>query len=369
MKFSDLGVSVDACNVLKKSGIVEPTRFQKETYKIVYSGKSALLCGPTGSGKSIGFLLPQLEKIKSKSNRPQMLILVPRRELAMQVASVAKELAEIKGLGVLSVFGGVDVFTQLRKLNNGVDIVVATPGRLLDLIRRDGIVLSGIRHFVIDEVDEMLLMGFMPDVIKVKKYTPKKLQCIGVSATVDEKVKKAFYSVCREYEFIDCSSRISSNKVINQEVVYTTDRKKKDMFFKVLDEDRPFMAIVFCRTKKRADDLFNDMEDAGYNCRCIHSDIPQPKRKKIIKEFSSGDIQFLIATDVASRGLDIDGVDYVYNYDCPESSEDYIHRIGRCGRTKDDGHAVTFVVDRHKIWFDNIKNQIKGIKIRNISDF
>lgn len=363
-KFDSFGLDKSLVEVLNSRGIVNPTSVQEQVIPKIIEGEDMLITWPTGSGKTLSFLLPIIKNI-SDTKQAKALILSPTRELAIQIADEGKILAEAAGLRLLCIYGGVDVEKELRKFKKDFDILVATPGRLLDHMRRESLDLSKVGTLVVDEVDQMLLMGFNKDVDDVTDKLPKNFQFLGFSATSSPQVKKIAYRYSQKLILVE-TKESTSNRYIKQEIVMCTDRQKKPLLFEILEKDRPYMGIIFCRTKRRVDELYEDMQKLNYNVRCIHSDIPQPKRQRIMKEFRSGDIQYLIATDVASRGLDISGVDCIYNYDVPESSEDYIHRIGRSGRVSDDGYALTFVVPRHEIFLDKILEKVREIPVRNM---
>ncbi|MGL5440024.1 MAG: DEAD/DEAH box helicase [Filifactoraceae bacterium] len=364
-EFRDFGLDERLIALLEGKGIVKPTKVQSKVIPKCCKGDSMLVTWPTGSGKTLSFLLPIINKIKDKTSK-KALILSPTRELALQIAMEGGYLAEALGLRLLCVYGGVDVQKEVRRLKNDFDILVATPGRLLDHMRGERLDLSKVDTLVIDEVDQMLLMGFSTDVDMVVSNLPKDFQFLGFSATSDTSVRKVAYRYRKDISLVEDCNNASSNRYIKQEVISCSDREKKLLLFKILQEDSPYMGIIFCRTKRRVDELYESLILEGYNVRAIHSDIPQPKRQRIMKEFRSGDVQYLVATDVVSRGLDISGVDSIYNYDVPESGEDYIHRIGRSGRVKDDGYALTFVVPRHQPLMDRIVEKIGEIPCRKL---
>ncbi|QAA33068.1 DEAD/DEAH box helicase [Clostridium manihotivorum] len=368
MNFKELGISEELTKVLKKSGITVPTKIQKESIEFVRSGRDVIAEAQTGTGKTLAFLLPIFENIWPKTDNIQALILTPTRELAIQITEQATKLAEAKNINILSAYGGKDIDGQLRKLKGNIHLIIATPGRLLDHIRRKAVDLSKLKTLVLDEADQMLLMGFKNDVEAIIKETSKKSQILCFSATMDAQVKKLAYRYMKEPITITIKK---SNEVtldnIKQEVVETTDRNKKDALCKVLDEDNPFMAIIFCRTKRRADELEEALHKRGYNCEKLHGDLIQSKREKVMKSFRKAEIQYLIATDLAARGLDVTGVDRVYNYDIPENAEAYIHRIGRTGRAGAEGYTCLFIDPKNRRDFEEIEKEIKyKIPKRNI---
>lgn len=358
MNFKNLGISSELINVLKDSGINTPTPIQEQSIPIIKEGKDIIAEAATGTGKTFAFLLPIFENISLNSNEVQVLILTPTRELAIQITNEANNLKIAKNINILSAYGGKDISSQIKKLNNNINLVVATPGRLLDHLKRETINLSKIKMFVLDEADQMLFMGFKNEVELIMKYMPKNRQMICFSATMDPAVKKLSYRYMNNPAVVSIKEEEVTLDSIKQEVIETTDRNKREDLCKVLNDDNPFMAIIFCRTKRRVDELEAFLHLKKYNCVKLHSDIPQNKRERIMKSFRNADIQYLIATDVAARGLDISGVTHIYNYDIPENVESYIHRIGRTGRAGESGYTCMFVDPKNKKSLEEIEEFI-----------
>lgn len=359
MNFKELGISDKFTSVLNKSGIVSPTPIQQEAIPIIINGSDIIAEAQTGTGKTLSFLLPIFQNINPSLDVTQALILTPTRELAIQISDEANKLSLNSDINILAAYGGKDIGSQLKKLKKSIHIIIATPGRLIDHIQRKSIDLSNLKIFVLDEADQMLLMGFKNEVESIMKYTPKKHQTLCFSATIDSSVKKLAYRYMNSPQAISIKKESITLSNINQEVVETTDRWKQASLFKVLDEDNPFMAIIFCRTKRRADVLEMAMSQRKYNCQKIHSDVPQNKRERIMKSFRKADIQYLIATDVAARGIDITGVTHIYNYDISETPEGYIHRIGRTGRANENGYTCCFVDPKNNILLKEIEDKIQ----------
>lgn len=367
MNFKNLGISHDIDNVLKKSGIQNPTPIQQDSIIHILNNKDVIAEAQTGTGKTLAFLLPIFENISLNSQGIQALIISPTRELAIQITEEANKLSTAKDIGVLSMYGGKDIGSQMKKLKGNIRLIIATPGRLLDHLKRKTVKLNTLKTIVLDEADQMLLMGFRNEIDLIMKETPKKKQTLCFSATMDSAVKKLAYRYMNDPIIVSVKKEEITLANINQEVVETIDREKREALCKVLDEDNPFMAIIFCRTKRRADELEVVMHRRGYNCKVIHSDIQQSKRERIMKSFRNADIQYLIATDVASRGLDIGGVDHIYNYDIPENVETYIHRIGRTGRAGEKGYTCLFVDPKYSRMLSEIEKSIKlNIPRRNL---
>ncbi|GAA0069062.1 DEAD/DEAH box helicase [Clostridium sardiniense] len=368
MNFKNLGIKSDILNVLEKYGIHTPTDIQREAIPFIKEGRDVIAEAQTGTGKTLAFLLPIFENISLDSKGIQALIVSPTRELAIQITEEAIKLKEGKDINILSAYGGKDIGSQLKKLKGNIQLVIATPGRLLDHLKRGTIDLKNLKTLVLDEADQMLFMGFKNEVEAIMKETPKKRQTLCFSATMDSKVKKLSYRYMIDPVVVSVKKEEITLKNIKQEVVETTDRRKQDALCTVLDKDNPFMAIIFCRTKRRVDNLEMDLHKRGYNCKKIHSDIPQPKRERIMKSFRNADIQYLIATDVAARGLDISGVDNIYNYDIPENVESYIHRIGRTGRAGECGYTCLFVDPKDSRMLEEIEETIEFKIPRRILD-
>jgi len=359
MNFNNLGISNEIIKVLQNSGITNPTEIQKESISFIKEGRDVIAEAQTGTGKTLAFLLPIFENISPGNNTIQTLIVTPTRELAIQITEEAMKLKEAKDINILAAYGGKDIGSQMKKLQGNIHLIIATPGRLLDHIQRKTVNLSKLKTLVLDEADQMLLMGFKNEIEAIVTAIPKKRQTLCFSATMDSQVKKLAYRYMRDPLLISVKKESVALKNINQAVVETTDRKKLDALCKVLDEDNPFMAIIFCRTKRRVDNLEMALHKRGYNCQKIHSDILQSKRERIMKTFRNADIQYLIATDVAARGLDVSGVSHIYNYDIPEDAATYIHRIGRTGRAGEAGYTCLFIDPKDNSPLEEIENKIK----------
>ena len=359
MNFKTLGVSDDLIQVLKKSGITSPTPIQEQCYPLIKNYKDVIAQAQTGTGKTLAFLLPLFENISPDIEATQALIITPTRELALQITEEANKLAEIRNINVLAAYGGRNIGSQLNKLKKSIHLIIATPGRLIDHLERQTITLDKVKSVVIDEADQMLLMGFRNEVDQILRATPRNRQTLCFSATMAPNVKKLAYHYTYSPTMVTIEPKKVTIDTIRQEVIETTDRWKADTLCQVLEEDNPFLAIIFARTKRRADELFAKMKKRGFNVQVIHSDIAQNKRERILKSFRDADLQYLIATDVASRGLDISGVTHIYNYDVPETPEIYIHRIGRTGRAGEDGYTCMFVAPKDNLEFNMIERKLR----------
>lgn len=360
--FKELGISEDLTKLLKRNGIVTPTPVQQQSIGYISSGRDLMAQAQTGTGKTLAFLLPLFEDIDTTKDQVQVLIMTPTRELAIQITNEAEKLREYKDVKILAAYGGKDIGAQLKKLKKSVHMVIATPGRLIDHILRKTVDLGSVKTFVLDEADQMLLMGFRNEIEDILTKIPKSRQILCFSATLDSHVKRMAYRYMDNPITVTVNAKEITLKSIRQNVVESTDRNKSGDLCRVLDEDNPFMAIIFCRTKRRADDLEVVLHKRGYDCQKLHSDVVQAKRERIMKSFRNADIQYLIATDVAARGLDISGITHIYNYDIPETVESYIHRIGRTGRAGESGYTCMFVDPKNIRDLEQIENTI-GFKI------
>jgi len=357
--FRELGISEDLTKLLKKNGIVTPTPVQEQSIGYISSRRDLMAQAQTGTGKTLAFLLPLFEDIDTTKDQVQVLIMTPTRELAIQITNEAEKLREYKDVKILAAYGGKDIGAQLKKLKKSVHMVIATPGRLIDHILRKTVDLGSVKTFVLDEADQMLLMGFRNEIEDILTKLPKNRQMLCFSATLDSHVKRMAYRYMDNPITVTVNAKEITLKSIRQNVVESTDRNKSGDLCRVLDEDNPFMAIIFCRTKRRADELEVVLHKRGYDCQKLHSDVVQAKRERIMKSFRNGDFQYLIATDVASRGLDIGGVSHIYNYDIPESAESYIHRIGRTGRAGEEGYTCLFTDPKDLKQLKAIEESIK----------
>ena len=337
--FEEFGLKESLLHRLKKKGIKTPTKIQNDAMGPIAQGKDLIGEAQTGTGKTLAFLLPLMNgSIKGSGIS---LILVPTRELALQITEEA-ESVNIHSLNILTIHGGRGYEEQLKKVQGKVDIIVATPGRLLDFIDKDLVKMDNIKTVVFDEADQMLMLGFRKELDELIKRLPRKRQTLCFSATMDPAVKKLAYAVTKNPIVVQVQEKDHS-KNLKKMVVETTKRGKLDALCTILNETQPFMAIIFARTKLRVDNLEERMSDRGYNTQKIHGDVSQVKREKIIKSFKSAEIRYLIATDVAARGLDITGVTHIFNYDVPDDEKEYIHRIGRTARAGEKGETYLFV--------------------------
>ncbi|WP_289138164.1 DEAD/DEAH box helicase [uncultured Brevibacillus sp.] len=359
--FFRLGINQELVYTLQENGITEPTLIQEKSIPVILAGKDVISQAQTGTGKTLAFVLPILEQADPQATYVQALILTPTRELALQITAEVKKLtARLDDIHVLAVYGGQDVDRQMRKLAGKKQIVIATPGRLLDHLRRGTIELSSVSTFVLDEADQMLHMGFLPEVEEIIATTSPDRQTLLFSATMPAQVRSLAKRFLKQPEDIHVQGKRITLDDIKQIVVETTDRQKQATLRGLLDEARPFLAVIFCRTKRRASTLNAALQGYGYVSDELHGDLSQAKREDVMKRFREARIQYLVATDVAARGLDVEGITHVFNYDIPEDVDSYIHRIGRTGRAGEQGIAYTLVAAKDRNLLEMIE---KGIKL------
>ncbi|WP_278043140.1 DEAD/DEAH box helicase [Paenibacillus elgii] len=358
--FALLGIGSDLAEAMQKHGYNEPTPIQSEAIPVALAGHDIIAQAQTGTGKTLAFALPILENINPANPNVQALIVTPTRELAIQITEEIKRWAPLKGLRVLSAYGGQDVERQIRKLEGNIHIIVATPGRLLDHLRRETVQLHKLSVLVLDEADQMLHMGFLPEVVEIISVTPSRRQTLLFSATMPPRIRQLAKEYMRQPVEIEVKSKRVTLDEIEQVVIQTTDRGKLETLCKLIDEENPYLAMIFCRTKLRASKLMNELAERGYSCDELHGDLTQAKREQVMKRFREAKIQLLVATDIAARGLDVEGITHVFNYDIPHDAESYIHRIGRTGRAGQTGKAFTFAAQRDAMYLEQIERGIKA---------
>nr|WP_236335010.1 DEAD/DEAH box helicase [Paenibacillus auburnensis] len=346
-------------DLLKGQGIVKPTPVQEESIPPLVQGLDVIARAKTGTGKTLAFLLPIMDKIRVEAAYPQALILAPTRELALQITEEARKLARHTGVKILAVYGGQDVEKQLRKLEGGRHLIIGTPGRVLDHMRRETLDLNGVKMLVLDEADQMLHMGFLEDVETIITAVPYRRQTMLFSATMPDPIKRLAANYMKEpLDIIIKSGSPIPLDNIRQQVVECSDRNKEEALQALIERDRPYLAIIFCRTKRRVSKLNEALQAAGYDCDELHGDLSQGKREAVMKRFRDAKLQLLVATDVAARGLDVEGITHVFNYDLPLDADSYIHRIGRTGRAGGKGLAITLASPREYNLLDLIEHGI-----------
>lgn len=366
MKFSDLGLSEGIVKTLTDIGYEEPTPIQEQTIKLTLAGKDVIGQAQTGTGKTAAFGLPTIEKIDAQNPNVQALVIAPTRELAVQGQEELFRFAKSKALKVRTVFGGASIEKQIKALKSGAHIVVGTPGRLCDLIKRKVLKIDHIQTLILDEADEMLNMGFLEDIEFILSNTPTDRQTLLFSATMPEPIKKIGVKFMHDPTHIKIASKEMTADNIDQYYIKAKEFEKFDLLTRLLDVERPELAIVFGRTKRRVDELIRGLKLRGYRAEGMHGDLDQNKRLAVLRDFKAGHIDVLVATDVAARGLDVSGVTHVYNYDITQDQESYVHRIGRTGRAGKSGRSTTFVSYNEMGYLRAIekltKKPMKGIK-------
>jgi ATP-dependent RNA helicase DeaD len=362
--FLSIGISETSVNKLNQSGVAIPTPIQEKAIPTILDGKDVIAQAQTGTGKTLAFILPILEKINPHAKQIQALIVTPTRELALQITNeVEKLITDMTDVDVLAVYGGQDVDKQLKKLKKNLQIVVGTPGRLLDHIRRGTIQLSEIAFLVLDEADQMLHIGFLNEVEDIIRETPKSRQTMLFSATMPEEIRKLARKHMQDPQYIQVEKTQGPAINVKQLAIHTFDRAKQATIIELVETHRPFLAVIFCRTKRRVSKLYEVLRSKGFSCDELHGDLSQAKRERVMKRFRDAEVQLLIATDVAARGLDVEGVTHVFNYDIPEDAESYVHRIGRTGRAGTKGIAITLYTSDNRPTLDMIEKEL-NIKIQ-----
>lgn len=343
--FDELGLSEAMLETLDSIGYATPSPVQAGVIPVALSGRDVLGQARTGTGKTAAFAIPILETYeeRGKGAPPQAIVLVPTRELAVQVAGEFQRLAGKTKIRCVAVYGGKPIKAQIGKLERGADVVIGTPGRVLDHIGRRTIDLRSLRVVVLDEADRMLDIGFRPDIEKILRQCPSKRQTMLLSATVAPPVKRLAERYMHEPVMLDFSPKSKSVDTIEQHFFTVDADRKFDLLNRLLEREKPAQTIVFCRTKRGCDKIFERLSRKRKGIGCIHGDLPQGARDKVMKEFRAEEITLLVATDVVGRGIDVSSISHIVNYDIPQSSDDYVHRVGRTGRMGRDGVAYTFV--------------------------
>ena len=366
MKFTELNLSENILAAVEKAGFVEPSPIQELTIPLALEGKDVIGQAQTGTGKTAAFGLPTLNKIDTNRNVVQTLVIAPTRELAVQGQEELFRFGREKGVKVRSVYGGSSIEKQIKALRSGAHIVVGTPGRLLDLIKRKALKLDHVETLILDEADEMLNMGFLEDIEAIINRVPETRQTLLFSATMPEAIKRIGVKFMQNPEHVKVAAKELTTDLVDQYYIRVKEQDKFDTMTRLMDVDQPELSIVFGRTKRRVDELTRGLKLRGYRAEGIHGDLDQGKRLRVLRDFKNDNIDILVATDVAARGLDISGVTHVYNYDIPQDPESYVHRIGRTGRAGKHGQSITFVAPNEMGYLSIIekltKKRMKGLK-------
>lgn len=347
--FSDLALSEPVMRAIQKVGYEQPSPIQAAAIPVLLAGGDILGMAQTGTGKTAAFALPLLSRIDIKQAEPQILVLAPTRELAIQVAEAFQKYAsEIPGFHVLPIYGGQDMTSQLRQLKRGAHVVVGTPGRVMDHLRRGSLNLNSLKSLVLDEADEMLRMGFIDDVEWILEHTPSERQTALFSATMPREIRKVCDNYLRDAKEIKIASTQSTGENIEQVYWMVSGTNKLDALTRILEVEPFDGMIIFVRTKTATVELAEKLEARGYSASALNGDMNQQLRERAIDRLKTGKLDIVIATDVAARGIDVERVSHVVNYDIPYDSEAYVHRIGRTGRAGRSGKAILFVAPREK---------------------
>jgi ATP-dependent RNA helicase DeaD len=344
--FAEFGLESDVLQAISDMGFEEATPIQAQAIPVALAGKDMIGQAQTGTGKTAAFGVPLISKIDAKEERIVALIMAPTRELAIQVAEEIEKLGRFKGIRSLAIYGGQDISRQIRSLKRKPQIIIGTPGRLLDHINRKTIRLDDVRTVILDEADEMLDMGFMDDIQSILKLVPEDRQTMLFSATMPSNIQRLAQQFLRNPEHISVMSKTVSAPMIQQFYVEIQERMKFDGLCRLLDMEPPELAIIFGRTKRRVAELSEALMKRGYAVDGLHGDLSQNQRDTVMRKFRDGSIDVLVATDVAARGLDVSGVTHVINFDLPQDPESYVHRIGRTGRAGKEGTSWSFVTAR-----------------------
>ncbi len=373
MVFEELGLISPILRVLKQINYKEPTEIQEKAIPLVLKRRDILGSAQTGTGKTAAFAIPIIQLIHQKESQPgakvklRALIVTPTRELAIQIDDNIRSYSKYTKIRHTVIFGGVKQGKQVSSLRNGVHILVATPGRLLDLISQGIISLDTIKLFVLDEADRMLDMGFINDIKKLLKLLPTKRQSLFFSATMPDNIVKLSNTILDRPIKIEVSPVSSAAETVQQYVYFTNRTDKSKLLLHILKDETMDQVLVFSRTKHGADRISRNLKKQGIQAQAIHGDKAQNQRQKALKQFKSGDLRVLVATDIAARGIDIDKLKHVINYDIPNVAETYVHRIGRSGRAGEEGVAISISEPEENAYVRDVEKLIKQ-KIRVIKD-
>jgi ATP-dependent RNA helicase RhlE len=371
MPFTKLGLSPAVLEGVKAMGYVDPTPIQLRAIPLIMAGRDVIGSAQTGTGKTAAFALPILSKMEQHQPQPRLLVLEPTRELAAQVETAIRDFARFTNLRVAVIFGGVGYGKQNDALRNGVDILVATPGRLLDHLQQGNCRLDRVQHLVLDEADRMLDMGFLPDVRRILDKCPRQRQTSLFSATIPPAIETLIQWAMQNPETVEIGARRTPAETVKHVIYPVSDTQKTDLLLALLDRVNYESVIIFCRTKHGADRVAQLLKRSNHAVAVLHSNRTQSEREQALRGFRDGRFEVLVATDIAARGLDISNVSHVINYDVPHHPEDYIHRIGRTGRAEASGDAFTLMVaeDANHVFAIErfISQKIQRVKLENFN--
>ena len=355
LSFDSMDLSAEILKAVRAMGFSEPSTVQAKTIPLMMEGQDINAIAPTGTGKTCAFGIPMLEYVQLKDSRVQEIVLAPTRELALQIGDELTRLAKyIDGVRIAVIYGGQSISRQITALKRHPQIVIATPGRLLDHMQRGNIRLDAVHTMVLDEADEMLNMGFVKDVTKIIESTPTDRQLVLFSATTNQDVLTIAWKYQHDPVEITVEATKKDRPQITQYVIAVDQDQKTDHLLYLLDADEYQRIMIFCNTTFMTDKLTSRLVKEGYDARCLHGDIPQSKRNVVMSDFKRGKFPILVSTDVAARGIDVDDVEAVINYDLPNENEYYLHRIGRTGRAHKHGVSFSLVTFRESVRMDEI---------------
>ena len=335
---------------------------------MVFKGNDVIAKAQTDTGKTLAFLLPILQRVHTDVHQEQVLIIAPTRELIKQIADEAKEIGAILNVDILPLIGGKTIEAQLQQLGRRPQVILGTPGRLLDHAKRGSLHLDCIRRVVLDEADQMLHMGFLPDIESLISQTDANRQLLLFSATIPDKIRNLAKAYMSKPVSVTAEGKHVTLESIDQRVYMMNPEEKTERLIKMIEEDNPFLAIVFCNKREGAVRLSYELTAAGLNIAEMHGDLTQGRRTQILRDFAKAKTQILVATDIAARGIDIEGITHVYNYDVPRDVDYYIHRIGRTGRAGNSGVAITFATPQDESWLRRIERAIQATLTKYTKD-
>lgn len=355
LKFSDLGLKKDVLKSIEDLGFERPSKIQEELIPVILEGYDVIGQAQTGTGKTLAYAASVLSKVDVSTNVVKSIILTPTRELAIQVCEDFERINKSKKFDILSVYGGSSIENQIRALKRGVDIVVGTPGRVMDLIRRNVLNIEHLEFFILDEADEMLDMGFFEDIESIFKNTNNNKQVLLLSATMPSQIKKlAEKYMKKDYKHIEIKADTKTSNHVKEYYYVVSEKIRNEVVCRIIDLKDTKRTIIFCQTKKDCDDLLKELQIRNYSAEVMHGDIEQGMRIKTLDRFKNDAFKILIATDVAARGIHVDNIDLVINYKLPQDFESYVHRIGRTGRAKEYGEAISLVSNRESKFFNDL---------------
>ena len=356
--FAQLKVDAAMVEKLHRTGKDIPTPVQERAIPALLSGRDVIARAQTGVGKTLAFVVPLFSRIEPAKEYVQALILSPTRELAQQTAGEIKKLSDGTNVRTLTVSGGRDYEEEKRKLGNKAQVLVGTPGRLLDHLRKGDTNLGGVTYLVLDEVDEMLRQGFGEDIETLLSLMPQPHQTMMCSATLDEEVRKLGRQITKNAMLIDIAPEQATASTIQQICIKVNEDHKQEALATLIRRYNPFLMLVFCASKERAIELSDWLYGEGFNVDVLHGDMSQTKRRQVMENFRKAKLQILVASDIAARGLDVEGITQVVNYDIPHDPDWYVHRIGRTGRAGNEGTAITFYTADETRWLQNIEKKL-----------